>query len=231
MQVQPVAAPQPVQQPQMVAQPVAAPQPIPALYGAGIPMFAFGGFTGNGSDLNTKGWADSYATRDAKYNTGNDTADRWAWLAAGRPAGGAKPAQQQRPPQQTPQLPQGPGASATTNPLIHPPVQFREGGPNFVGSGGNRLIDNSVGGAKFGFDKNAPIDIAAHGGTRNVVNNPGVSMLQSWKFAPRTLQNLGASGRQMLQSQWNATGAAPDDLYGRGANAQPSRGVLNGSYS
>lgn len=218
----------------VASQPIGQFQPLMALEGGMIPAFAFGGMTGTGGDLNTGGWDAAYANRDAKYNTGNDSADRWAWLAAGRPtkAGGA--AQQPRPQVRnpstgTPSVNTGAGASVTTNPQIQAPAQVGAGGPNFVGSGGNRVIDNSVGGAKFGFDATAPVDIAANSGRRNVVNNPGVSVLQPWKFAPRTLQNLGESGRQMLQSQWNATGGAPDELFGRGQFAQPRTAGLSRS--
>lgn len=94
----------------------------------------------------------------------------------------------------------------------------------FDASGGNRVIGNETAPmARYGFDKNAPIDIAAHGATRGVKGMPGVQVAQPWKQAPRALMTRGTFGNQLLQSYWNATGAAPEDLADRGRAAMPGQ--------
>lgn len=42
-------------------------------------------FEGDGTDLDTTGWAEAYELRPAAYRTGDDIVDRWRWLAAARP--------------------------------------------------------------------------------------------------------------------------------------------------
>ncbi len=90
------------------------------------------------------------------------------------------------------------------------------GAPAMNASGGSRVIGNDTAPqARFGFDKNAPIDIAAHNASRGIPGMPGVRVAQPWKIAPRTLMQNGAAGNQLLQSYWNASGAAPSDLTSR----------------
>jgi hypothetical protein len=90
------------------------------------------------------------------------------------------------------------------------------GAPAMNASGGSRTIGNATAPmSRFGFDKNAPIDIAAHGATRGIPGMPGVRIDQPWKIAPRTVLQNGAFGNQLLQSYWNASGGAPEDLAGR----------------
>jgi len=105
------------------------------------------------------------------------------------------------------------------------------GMPKMDASGGNRIVGNETAPtARYGFDKNAPIDIAAQGATRGVKGSPGVQVAQPWKHAPRALLARGKFGNQLLQSYWNATGASPDDLADRGAAAAPRRATSGRSY-
>jgi len=109
-----------------------------------------------------------------------------------------------------------PGAGSST------PAPTAPGMPAMDASGGNRIIgDATAPTARYGFDKNAPIDIAAQGATRGVKGMPGVQVAQPWKQGPRALLQRGAFGNQLLQSYWNATGAAPEDLADRGRVAAP----------
>lgn len=102
------------------------------------------------------------------------------------------------------------------------PIAAPVGG--FDASGGNRVIGNETAPtARYGFDKSAPIDIAAQGATRGVKGMPGIQVAQPWKQAPRALMARGTFGNQLLQSYWNATGAAPSDLADRGRAAMPGQ--------
>ncbi len=101
----------------------------------------------------------------------------------------------------------------------------------FDASGGNRVIgDATAPTARFGFDKAAPIDIAAHGATRNIPGMPGVSVAQPWKQGPRAMLTRGKFGNDLLQSYWNASGGAPMDLGQRAAMAGPGAAVAQGYY-
>jgi len=105
------------------------------------------------------------------------------------------------------------------------------GMPKMDASGGNRIIGNETAPtARYGFDKNAPIDIAAHGATRGVKGSPGVRVAQPWKHAPRALLQRGKFGNQLLQSYWSATGGAPEDLADRGAAAAPRAAMSGRSF-
>ena len=105
------------------------------------------------------------------------------------------------------------------------------GMPAMDASGGNRVIGNETAPmARYGFDKNAPIDIAARGATRGVKGSPGVQVAQPWKQAPRALMTRGTFGNQLLQSYWNATGGAPEDLADRGRAAAPGQAGSQRAY-
>jgi hypothetical protein len=102
-------------------------------------------------------------------------------------------------------------------PLAQPAGMSDMGKQMFVGSGGNRTIDNRVGGARFGSDAGARYQQ----GSVNIPGNPGVSVLQPWKYAPRTLMRLGDFGRTQLMSQSMAAGIPGTEFAERAAYAEP----------
>jgi hypothetical protein len=210
MSIQPVGQPQPMQQPQMSMQPVGPVQPVQAL--------AYGGFTGTGSDLNTKGWGAAWNKRDTNAYVSDD-ASRWKWLAAGRPQAAAKPPTQpstnpQQPPMTTPTPGPRPGAGTGV----------------FVGSGGPRTIGNNVVGARFGFDKGAQSSIAGANQRIAIPGNPGVGVLAAHKISPDTLRRMTPAQRAMFESQIRASGQDPETYFSQAGYAEPGSSMTGRTF-